>query len=51
MPPEEPRGRDHEVEGGDDACWLRLVCPACGALADEDPPSRCAACGARFPED
>ena len=32
-------------EGGDPACWLRRVCPACGRLADEDPPVTCAACG------
>jgi rubrerythrin len=32
-------------EGGDPACWLRRVCPACGRLADEDPPTTCPACG------
>jgi rubrerythrin len=35
-------------EGGDPACWLRRVCPACGKLADEDPPTTCPACGARL---
>jgi hypothetical protein len=35
-----------EDEGGDPACWLHRVCPACGRLADEDPPTRCANCGA-----
>jgi hypothetical protein len=38
-------------EGGDPACWLRRVCPACGRMADEDPPTRCAACGADLPEE
>ena len=38
--------RDEPVEdGGDPACWLARVCPACGRLADEDPPTRCPACG------
>ena len=40
LPPEEP-----DEAGGDPACWLRRVCPACGRLADEDPPTRCPACG------
>jgi rubrerythrin len=40
-----------EDEGGDPACWLRRVCPACGRLADEDPPTRCPACGAELPDD
>jgi hypothetical protein len=34
-----------EPDGGDPACWLARVCPACGRLADEDPPTRCTACG------
>jgi hypothetical protein len=38
-------------EGGDPACWARRVCPACGRLADEDPPTRCPACGADLPDD
>jgi rubrerythrin len=38
-------------EGGDPACWLRRVCPACGRMADEDPPTRCPACGAELPAD
>jgi hypothetical protein len=29
---------------GDAACWLRRVCPTCGTLADEDPPTTCAHC-------
>jgi hypothetical protein len=36
-------------EGGDPACWLRRVCPACGRLADEDPPTTCSACGEPLP--
>lgn len=35
-------------QGGDDACWLRRVCPDCGRLAGEDPPTTCAECGARL---
>ena len=27
-------------------CLLHRVCPECGRLADEDPPTRCSACGA-----
>ncbi|MEU1628870.1 group III truncated hemoglobin [Streptomyces sp. NPDC020096] len=33
-------------EGGDPACWLARVCPECDAVADRDPPIRCARCGA-----
>ncbi|HEY0508491.1 MAG TPA: hypothetical protein VGD12_10500 [Blastococcus sp.] len=40
-----------EDEGGDPACWVRRVCPACGRLADEDPPTRCPACGTELPAD
>jgi hypothetical protein len=39
------RLRGPEDEGGDPACWLRRVCPACGRIAEEDPPTTCAACG------
>lgn len=38
-------------EGGDPACWLARVCPACGRLADEDPPTRCPACGEELTAD
>jgi hypothetical protein len=46
-----PEDRDRAVvdEGGDPACWLRRVCPDCGRLADDDPPVRCAGCGAEIP--
>ena len=37
--------------GGDPACWLARVCPACGRMADEDPPTRCPACGEEIPLD
>ena len=33
-------------EGGDPACWMSRVCPRCGRLADEEPPTRCPGCGA-----
>jgi rubrerythrin len=38
-------------EGGDPVCWLHRVCPACGRIADEDPPTRCPACGGALPAD
>jgi hypothetical protein len=34
-----------EPEGGDPACWLDQVCPACGRLSERLPSGRCAACG------
>ncbi|MFD2092649.1 hypothetical protein [Blastococcus deserti] len=44
--PTAPRSPRPEDEGGDPACWLRRVCPDCGQLADEDPPTTCPGCGA-----
>jgi len=41
-------GRDEDVPG-DPACWLRRVCPACGTIAETDPPVTCAQCGAGIP--
>lgn len=38
---DEPRRVD---EGGDPACWLDRVCPACGRLPESDG-DRCAECG------
>ena len=38
-------------EGGDAACWLQRVCPECGRMAEEDPPTTCAACGAELRPD
>ncbi len=43
--------RGPDDEGGDPACWLHRVCPACGRVADEDPPTVCAACGEELPGD
>ena len=34
---------------GDPVCWLRRVCPACGTLADEEPPTTCQECHAAIP--
>ncbi|NEK58911.1 MarR family transcriptional regulator [Geodermatophilus sabuli] len=36
-------------DGGDPACWLHRVCPACGRMADGDPPTTCPACGEPLP--
>jgi rubrerythrin len=47
----QPRRQAPGDEGGDPACWVRRVCPACGRLADEDPPTRCPACGEELPVD
>lgn len=33
--------------GGDSACWLRRVCPECGAMVEEPLPATCWHCGAR----
>jgi rRNA maturation endonuclease Nob1 len=38
-------------EGGESVCWLHRVCPACGRIADEDPPTTCPGCGAELPVD
>ncbi|MGY1805138.1 hypothetical protein ACI78T_17785 [Blastococcus sp. SYSU D00922] len=38
-------------EGGDPACLLRRVCPVCGRVADEDPPTTCPGCGAEVDPD
>jgi rubrerythrin len=48
-----PRRRNPspEDEGGDPACWLNRVCPDCGRLADEEPPTRCPACGGEITAD
>ena len=36
-------------EGGDPACWANRVCPACGRLADDEPPTRCPECATEIP--
>ncbi len=46
---DDARSAAPDDDGGDPACWLRRVCPACGRLADADPPVRCAACGELLP--
>jgi rubrerythrin len=38
-----------EDRPGDPACWLCRVCPACGNVAPEDPPTTCPACEAVIP--
>jgi hypothetical protein len=49
--PSRPPVPPPDDDGGDPACWLNRVCPACGRLADEDPPTRCPSCGADLPDD
>lgn len=34
---------------GDPACLLPRVCQACGAVADDDPPTTCPLCGTEIP--
>ncbi|GAB3686217.1 transposase family protein [Saccharopolyspora tripterygii] len=36
---------------GEPACWLARVCPECGRIADEAPPTRCQNCGAEIDPD
>jgi tellurite resistance protein TehA-like permease len=36
---------------GDPPCLQRRVCPVCGSVADEDPPTTCPTCGADLPGD
>ncbi|SDC35802.1 DNA-binding transcriptional regulator, MarR family [Geodermatophilus telluris] len=43
-----PERRD---EGGESACFLHLVCPECGRVADEAPPTRCPGCAAELTGD
>jgi rubrerythrin len=38
-----------EERGGDPACWLNRVCPRCGAMTDEAPPTTCPQCRAELP--
>jgi hypothetical protein len=40
---------ESEERPGDPVCLLRRVCPACGAVADTDPPTVCPACGTGMP--
>ena len=43
--------RTPEPEGGDPACWARLVCPECGRMVEQEPLTRCPVCGAELPDD
>jgi uncharacterized protein YeaO (DUF488 family) len=47
--PDTDDGDPDDDLGGDPACWLARVCPACGRLADRDPPTTCSRCGADLP--
>ncbi len=40
---------DPEDRPGDPACLLRLVCQACGAVAESGPPATCPQCGSEIP--
>ena len=40
-----------EDRPGEPACLLRRVCPACGAVAERDPPTVCPQCHAEMPAD
>lgn len=40
---------DTQDRPGDPACLLRRVCPACGTVADSDPPVTCQQCGTEIP--
>ncbi len=44
----ELRGPEPEDRPGDSVCWLRLVCPECGTIAESEPPADCPQCGARI---
>jgi rubrerythrin len=45
------RGRVGERPvGGEPVCLMHRMCPACGGLADEDPPTRCPRCDAVIEE-
>ncbi len=32
-------------EGGESACWLDRLCPACGRMPDGAAPAHCSGCG------
>jgi rubrerythrin len=44
----EHREPEPEDRPGDSVCWLRLVCPECGTVAESEPPTDCPQCGARI---
>jgi quercetin dioxygenase-like cupin family protein len=35
-------------EGGETACWVHRICPACGAVPDGVAPAYCSRCGERL---
>lgn len=39
-----------EPVGGEPVCLMHRVCPECGRLADQDPPTRCPHCDAVIDE-
>ncbi|GAA2242730.1 hypothetical protein GCM10010430_25410 [Kitasatospora cystarginea] len=47
-PPADPAPADRPTGGGDPACWLDRVCPACGRLAEGAAPAFCSRCGERL---
>jgi rubrerythrin len=63
MASDQPRGAagTHDADGafrafaqdrpGDPPCLLRRVCPACGSVAETDPPTTCPRCHAQMPGD
>lgn len=42
-------GEPEAERGGDPACWLNLVCPRCGTMAEHGRAARCPRCGAAIP--
>jgi rubrerythrin len=48
---DEPYEPSDDDRPGDPACLLRRVCPRCGSVADEDPPTTCPACQASIPDE
>jgi uncharacterized protein YeaO (DUF488 family) len=40
---EDPAGEEDDPPG-DPACWLNRVCPRCGTMAEDDPPTTCPRC-------
>jgi uncharacterized protein YeaO (DUF488 family) len=46
--PAQPADEEDDVPG-DPACWLHRVCPACGTIANADPPTSCPQCHAEIP--
>ncbi|MFZ0118405.1 MAG: hypothetical protein WAN20_20320 [Pseudonocardiaceae bacterium] len=46
-----PKPEPPADEGGDPACWMPRVCPECGRLAAQDPPTVCTQCGTEIPDE